>query len=261
MELGVQLFGGMRYYNEDPAAFLKKLKDAGYDRIEPCVAFGGRTMPFAWSAEDAPARAAQAAEIGLGIHSVHAFCANPAECLPQMIELAKRLGIKAYVVGLRPPFDRAALDAFIANCRATAEGLAAAGVELYLHNNAAEIAAKIDGVSAYEYVLNACGSALGAQVDTGWVVCGGEALDAFLTRIASCVRSIHHKDVAGLTDANGKTVNVALGAGIVDNEFAYRFAAEKGLTQITDQDNSEGSFVGDLAASADYLKKLEEKNA
>ncbi len=40
MKLGVQLFGSMYLYHKDPAGYLGKLKEAGYDVIEPCVLFG-----------------------------------------------------------------------------------------------------------------------------------------------------------------------------------------------------------------------------
>ena len=127
------------------------------------------------------------------------------------------------------------------------------GLELWLHNNAQEIADKLNGISAYEYILRACGGKLGAQVDTGWVACGGEDVAAFLERNADYVRSIHHKDVVALSD---KPDNVALGQGVVDPRIAFDFAVRNGLGQIVDQDNTLGSLTDDLRVSADFLRTL-----
>lgn len=255
MKLGVQLFGSMRLYNEDPEGYLAKIKEMGYDEIEPCLMFGGNA-PIAWDASKIEEYAKRTQAHGLSISSAHAFAKDFSAATDDMRKAAKKTGIKSFVVGLRGDLGREALAGFANRCISTADALAADGLELWLHNNAAEIAAKIDGLSAYEYVLRACGGRLGAQVDTGWVVCGGEDLAKFLERNAEFIRSIHHKDISSLTDENGRTPNVALGAGIVDPKLSYSFAIERGLGQIVDQDNSAGDFMQDLLVSAKYLRSL-----
>ena len=258
MKLGVQLFGCMKLYNEDPEGFLRAVREAGYALVEPCVCFGA-DLPFAWSSAALETHVRRAAAHGLAVDSCHVFSREFWKIVPELIEAAEKCGFKRFVVGWNGAPEREALDAFAGHCAETADALAEKGLELWLHNNAKEIADKIDGISAYEYILRACGGRLGAQVDTGWVVCGGEPLEPFLARNEAYIRSIHHKDVRALTDAEGRTDNVALGRGIVDCETAYAFAAARGLGQIVDQDNSLGSILDDLAASAAYLNALSER--
>ena len=261
MKLGVQLFGSMKLYNADPDGFLKSVREAGYDLVEPCIDFGGLGIPFAWPYADLEAHVRRARELGFAFDSCHVFARAFWEAVPKMLDAAARFGFKRFVVGWRGAAEKQALDEFAGHCRETAAALEAQGLELWLHNNAQEIADQIDGLSAYEYLLRAAGGHLGAQVDTGWVVCGGAELKRFLDRNADFIRSIHHKDVRALTDAQGRTDNVALGRGIVDPRLAHDFAIAHGLGEIVDQDNSLGSIVEDLAASVTFLRGLDQKEA
>lgn len=257
MKLGVQLFGSMAIYNSGPQGYLSRLKEAGYDVIEPCVLFGGAPAKFGWPAEKFAKHAALVKEHGQEIHSAHIFAEDFPEHTEKIVELAREFGIKAFVVGFNGPFTEEGVEAFSEKCLALREALEPMGTELWLHNNAAEIRAKVGGISAYEAVLRRCGGGLGAQVDTGWAVCGYEDLAAFLARNERYIRSIHHKDVTAIAEIPGDTRNAPIGAGIVDNRAAYDFAVKNGLGQIVDLDNSAGDFVVDLAASAEYLQGLE----
>lgn len=256
MKLGVQLFGCAPLLRDDPEAFLRKLKEMGYDLVEPCVSFGGLSTPFSWDFSALPEYKAMTDRLGLDLDSCHAFAKEFWNCVPDMAEAARIAGFKRFVVGWRGEITRENVEAFARHCAETAAALSEHGLELWLHNNAQEIAGELDGVSVYEWVLRYCKGSLGAQVDTGWVVCGGRKLKDYLDGIGEYVRSIHHKDVAALTDANGRTDNVALGKGIVDTEFAFRMAQERGLSQIVDQDNSLSDFADDLRQSVVYLRSL-----
>lgn len=256
METGVQLFGCHKLFNAGPEGFLKKLADMGYKIIEPCVSFG-MELPFAWNESNAEEYAGYVRKYGMRIDSAHLMCKEPLAHADEMLDMAKRIGIKRYVLGCRGPFGREELDAFAAMCRELSDRLAEGGVELWMHCNPPEIRAKIDGMSAYEYVLCACGGKLGAQVDTGWAVVGGEELGAFLARNEKYIRSMHHKDIASLPDEKGFVPNVALGAGIVDPRTAFAFAKERGLSQIVDQDNTVGDFEEDLKNSVICLERLD----
>ena len=256
MKLGVQLYGCTNLYRADPEGFLKRIREMGYDVIEPCVVLDDSANDFAWKLADLDRHVALAKRCGLELDSCHVFADGFWTRVSEMLEIARRFGAKRFVVGWQGAVSRAALDAFAAHCMEAADALAAEGCELWLHNVRDEIAARIDGISAYEYILRACGGKLGAQVDTGWAVCGGEEIADFLTRNEKYVRSVHHKDVAAVTDADGNTVNVALGKGIVDVAFPYAFGAKRGLTQIVDQDNSAGDIMEDLRQSVACLREL-----
>ena len=256
MKLGVQLFGCTPFFRENPEAFLKKVKDMGYNAVEPCVAFGDLSVPFAWNASELPRFHSMTQKLGLELDSCHAFAVEFWNHVPEMVEAARLYGFGRFVVGWRGEITREGVEAFARHCADTAAALSKHGLELWLHNNAQEIAGELDGISVYEWILRFCKGRLGAQVDTGWVVCGGRDLKEYLNGMGEYVRSVHHKDVAALTGENGRTDNVALGQGIVDTDFAFRFAGERGLSQIVDQDNSLGDFVDDLRKSAAYLRSL-----
>lgn len=254
MRYGVQLYGGMPYFNANPSAFLKSLAQAGYDVIEPCLLLQGEPLPFAWTLENLAEYVTLAKSFGLGFDSCHIFADDFSTCVPQMLKAAQIAGFKRFVVGYNGAFTREALDAFADRCTYTCDMLAEHGLELWIHNCGAEIAAQIDGISAYEYILKRCDGKLGAQVDTGWVVCGGVDLKTLLERSEAYIRSIHHKDV---TSPSLTPENVPLNRGIVDNVFAHAFALKRDLPQLVDQDSSNGWLMDDLAKSVHYLNTLD----
>ena len=257
MKLGVQLFGCSKLYNADPAGFLKRVKAMGYDLVEPCVSFGAEPIPFAWHVDDLKRHADMVREAGLELYSFHSFSDAMWELLPRHIDVCREFGFKRIVLQYgKRPLEKAALDDFAAHCVEAADALAPYGIELWLHNGWPDVKAQVEGVSAHEYLLRACGGKLGSQVDTGWAVCGGAKLDEFLKENAGYIKAIHYKDVATLLDAKGYAENVALGKGIVNNEAAFRLAMEKDLIQIMDQDNSEGDIMEDLDQSAKYIFAL-----
>ena len=256
MKLGIQLFGCMKLYNENPDDFLRALYERGYRVIEPCVSFGETAIPFAWHAADIATHAQRAVGIGLTLDSFHTFAGEFWNLTDEHIAVCREAGFKRVVLGYRDAFTHEAADAFAAHAAQFADALAPHGIEVWLHNSWQEVAAKIDGVSAYEYILRACNGKLGAQVDTGWVVCGGENLTGFLNRNEAYVRSIHHKDVGSLLRADNTTDNVPLGAGIVDTAAAFAFAKQRNLPQLVDQDSTLGDMLADLKQSAQYIASL-----
>lgn len=255
MKLGVQLFGCHKDYNADPAGFLRQLKDRGYTVVEPCILFSDMPLPV-WSVDTLNEHIARVRDLGMEVDSFHSFAGDFWNKIDEHVDVCQRGGFKRVVLGYRGAFEKAACDEFAQHCIQMADGLAAHGIELWLHNSWQEIAGKVEGMSAYEYILRACGGKLGAQVDTGWVVCGGEDLMDFLTRNEPYVRSIHHKDVASLLDENNKTDNLPLGTGIVDTKGAFEFGKARNLRQLVDQDFSLGILIDDLAQSARYINSL-----
>lgn len=256
MKLGIQMFGPGRFYFENPENFLAQLKERGYTVIEPCVLFGDAPLPV-WKAADVQLHADRVHGLGMEVDSFHTFAGEFWKMVPEHVEVCRKAGFKRVVLGYREAFTRENADAFIAHSIEMADALAEHGIEVWLHNSWQEIREKIDGISYYEYILRGCGGKVGAQVDTGWVVCGGEDLIEFLNRNEPYVRSIHHKDVASMLDEQNRTDNVPLGTGIVDTKGAYEFGKARGLMQLVDQDFSLGVFIDDLAQSAAYLNGLE----
>lgn len=258
MKYGVQMFGSNKIFFADPKAYIEKIAKMGYAQLEPCMVLKGDALPFAWNWDNIGEYTALAKENGLELDSVHFFAPEFWNCVPEMIKAAEIAGFKRFVLGYRGEFTKEALDEYAAHVVETADALAEHGLEIWIHNNAREIAAQVDGMSAYEYLLRACGGKLGAQVDTGWVACGGRNMEAFLEENAEYIRSIHHKDIeAVLTEDLRKVVNVALGKGVVSAKYAHDFAVKHGLGQVVDQDNSAGDIMADLDDSVKYLASLD----
>ncbi len=260
MMIGVQLFGCMKLYNEDPEGLLAKLAQAGFTQAEPCIFFGEapQEIPFAWKASDLALHKGRLDRYGLSLSSCHAFAADLDAALPQMIEAAEQFGIRQYVIGFRGEVNKENLTSFRDQCVRISDALAAHQVELWLHNGSADLVGeKIDGVSAALWLLQACGGKLGMQVDTGWVVCAGVDLQAFMTAAAPYIRSVHHKDLREIPADGHSFTNVAVGKGVVDSAFAADFGRAHNLGQIVDQDNSAGDMLQDLAESAAFLQQRE----
>lgn len=262
MNIGIQLFGCMEIYSQNPEAFLAKLAQAGFSQIEPCISFG--EIPggekFTWKASEVAAYTRLASKYNLSLSSCHVFAKDLKAVLPEMLETAQENGIKQYVVGFHGKVNRENLAAFRDTCVRVSDTLSAHDIELWLHNGSAEIVGtQIDGVSAAQWLLKACDGMLGMQVDTGWVVCSGTDLRKFMTETAPYIRSIHHKDLLSIPANGVPFINTAIGDGIVDSAFACTFALEHQIGQIVDQDNSAEDILTDLKKSVAYLKQFSTK--
>lgn len=257
MKYGVQMFGSSKIFNADPKGYIESIAKMGYMQLEPCMVLSGEALPFAWNWGNIEEFTAMAKANGLELDSVHFFAKEFWNSVPEMKKAAEIAGFKRFVLGYRGEFTKEALDEFAAHVVETADELAKDGFEIWIHNNAREIASQVEGMSAYEYILRACGGKLGAQVDTGWVECGGRRMQDFLEVNAQYIRSIHHKDIEAVTEDLRKVVNVELGRGCVSAKDAHDFAVRHGLGQVVDQDNSAGDIMADLAGSVVYLKSLD----
>ena len=173
MEIGVQLFGCMGLYNQDPEAFLGSIAKAGFTQAEPCVSFG--QMPdleqFAWKAEEIGLHTARLQKYGLSLSSCHVFAKDLPAALPAMIKTAAAAGIRQYVIGFHGPVNRESLLAFKETCMQLSDALSTHGIELWLHNGSAEIVSTlVDGVPAAQWLLEACGGRL--QIHGDSPMCG-----------------------------------------------------------------------------------------
>lgn len=88
----------------------------------------------------------------------------------------------------------------------------------------------MNGKTAYEYLLEACGEKVGAEVDAGWMYCGGVDPEEFLWAHADRVKAVHYKDMK----ITGQ--EAPLGKGMVDLKACFQFARANGALQIVDMD-------------------------
>lgn len=233
MYFGVQMYGVSKEWKQDPEGFLKKIYEAGYRQIEPCLGFrvDARDYGF-WIPEDLEQAMPLLAKYHIEVHAVHIFLDeyHYERELAILTELAQKYHISWFVVKSPARLTKDVLDETVARYRELAEELEKAGAGLLIHNEKEDICIRVNGKTAYEYLLEACGEKVGAEVDAGWMYCGGVDPEEFLWAHADRVKAVHHKDMK----ITGQ--EAPLGKGMVDLKACFQFARANGALQIVDMD-------------------------
>lgn len=233
MYFGVQMYGVSKEWKQDPERFLKKIYEAGYRQIEPCLGFrvDARDYGF-WIPEDLEQAMPLLAKYHIEVHTVHIFLDeyHYERELAILTELAQKYHISWFVVKSPERLTKDVLDETAARYRELAEELEKAGAGLLIHNEKEDICIRVNGKTAYEYLLEACGEKVGAEVDAGWMYCGGVDPEEFLWAHADRVKAVHYKDMK----ITGQ--EAPLGKGMVDLKACFQFARANGALQIVDMD-------------------------
>ena len=233
MYFGVQMYGVSKEWKQDPEGFLKKIYEAGYRQIEPCLGFrvDARDYGF-WIPEDLGQAMPLLAKYHIEVHAVHIFLDeyHYERELAILTELAQKYHISWFVVKSPARLTKDVLDETAARYRELAEELEKAGAGLLVHNEKEDICIRVNGKTAYEYLLEACGEKVGAEVDAGWMYCGGVDPEEFLWAHADRVKAVHYKDMK----ITGQ--EAPLGKGMVDLKACFQFARANGALQIVDMD-------------------------
>lgn len=233
MYFGVQMYGVSEEWKQDPEGFLKKIYEAGYRQIEPCLGFrvDARDYGF-WIPEDLEQAMPLLAKYHIEVHAVHIFLDeyHYERELAILTELAQKYHISWFVVKSPARLTKDVLDETAARYRELAEELEKAGAGLLIHNEKEDICIRVNGKTAYEYLLEACGEKVGAEVDAGWMYCGGVDPEEFLWAHADRVKAVHYKDMK----ITGQ--EAPLGKGMVDLKACFQFARANGALQIVDMD-------------------------
>ena len=233
MYFGVQMYGVSKEWKQDPEGFLKKIYEAGYRQIEPCLGFrvDARDYGF-WIPEDLEQAMPLLAKYHIEVHAVHIFLDeyHYERELAILTELAQKYHISWFVVKSPARLTKDVLDETAARYRELAEELEKAGAGLLIHNEKEDICIRVNGKTAYEYLLEACGEKVGAEVDAGWMYCGGVDPEEFLWGHADRVKAVHYKDMK----ITGQ--EAPLGKGMVDLKACFQFARANGALQIVDMD-------------------------
>ena len=233
MYFGVQMYGVSKEWKQDLEGFLKKIYEAGYRQIEPCLGFrvDARDYGF-WIPEDLEQAMPLLAKYHIEVHAVHIFLDeyHYERELAILTELAQKYHISWFVVKSPARQTKDVLDETAARYRELAEELEKAGAGLLIHNEKEDICIRVNGKTAYEYLLEACGEKVGAEVDVGWMYCGGVDPEEFLWAHAGRVKAVHYKDMK----ITGQ--EAPLGKGMVDLKACFQFARANGALQIVDMD-------------------------
>ena len=233
MYFGVQMYGVSKEWKQDPEGFLKKIYEAGYRQIEPCLGFrvDARDYGF-WIPEDLEQAMPLLAKYHIEVHAVHIFLDeyHYERELAILTELAQKYHISWFVVKSPARLTKDVLDETAARYRELAEELEKAGAGLLIHNEKEDICISVNAKTAYEYLLEACGENVGAEVDACWMYCGGVDPEEFLWAHADRVKAVHYKDMK----ITGQ--EAPLGKGMVDLKACFQFARANGALQIVDMD-------------------------
>ena len=251
MKFGINLYGVLKNRRDVPAA-LQELRDMGFRSVEPCVApaaFEGMEHVF-WPADRLKDRLEEIRAMGLEVFSVHLVGWNPSVQRETLKELAVTCGIRHFVVKSPQVLTEAALHEAALAYTMLAEALETAGAEVLLHNERDDIAARFAGKTAYERLIDLCMGKVGAQVDAGWALAGGEDPEALLWRMGDRVRSLHYKDYSL---SEGGAAPAVLGKGDLDLTACLQFARFSGIPQIVDPDAFGGNPAEELRESLGAL--------
>lgn len=148
MYFGVQMYGVSKEWKQDPEGFLKKIYEAGYRQIEPCLGFrvDARDYGF-WIPEDLEQAMPLLAKYHIEVHAVHIFLDeyHYERELAILTELAQKYHISWFVVKSPARLTKDVLDETAARYRELAEELEKAGAGLLIHNEKEDICIRVNG--------------------------------------------------------------------------------------------------------------------
>lgn len=262
MELGVQLYGLSAICRNNSKQFFENLKEMGYHFVEPCLVVGfsdGSEPSGFWNPSETAMFMSTLKDAGLYTISCHVLLKT--DCIKTIINLLKELNcqynIRQFVFGCPVPVTKENYTSYAAMLCAIATDLQEINVEFLLHNGPNEIQTKLDGITAYEWLLDACNGLVFAQPDIGWLLYGGMDPICFLERNKDRIRSIHYKDMmTNYKNLPTKQCDIRIGMGCVDINSCYQFALANNLLHIVDQDQSDNDIMEDLLHTQNLLSLL-----
>ena len=254
MKFGINLYGVLKD-RKDTLQALEELRRLGYKCIEPCIA--PETIPgydhVFWPASWFEKHLSQIRGLGFDIVSAHLIGYDAAQHRRQLADLAASCGLRQLVVKSPESLTDKSLHQTALAYMMLADELESVGAELLIHNEQADIDARIGGMTAYEHLLSLCLGRVFAQVDAGWALAGGQDPEQLLWRLGATVRSLHYKDFA---INNGSVSPAAIGCGSLDVTACFQFARAMGIPQLVDLDDFGPDPEADLTVS---LKALESR--
>ncbi|MHB8129503.1 MAG: sugar phosphate isomerase/epimerase family protein [Mobilitalea sp.] len=277
MEFGVQIFGCLAECKKNPDAFFKALAEAGYKQIEPCILFDDpvkmvenaridgnefmeRLADNIWKPNELPEYIQIMEQYGLKLSSVHVFANNINQVADNMIETAKKNNINAYIVNCNQQTIALEYEVFANECSNLSSTLKEHGIELWIHNNGAELKTMVEyncnQVPVLSAILDLSKKAnVGAQIDVGWVLFAGIDPVKYLQEVKEYVRSIHFKDLKrDFEIRRDGDIFACLGDGALNvKEILEWIPQNSGISVLIDQDASDGDIMDDIIKSYHVL--------
>lgn len=257
MRFGVNLFGAYDCYKDNPDDFFRKMAETGYKYVEPCIALEPLKfeLPQFWSEEALEKYVPAYEKAGLSAFTCHALVTNWVNAAEKLITFHEKYGFDRYIICYSCPIEKEAYAGYAEQLMELADEVSKEGIQLLLHNGDDDVKGKIEGISAYEWLIHACQGKIGAEPDTGWLIAGGEDPEAFLWRNKEYIQAVHYKDMKKAED--GSFVETPIGTGLTDMAACYQFSRANEVPQFADQDNSE-DMEADIIRVCNLLKSMDQ---
>lgn len=210
--IGLELYSVRRELARDLPAILIAVAGMGYGVVEFYAPYLGWSLPYAKQVRT------QLDDLGLRCHSTHnSFAAlSPGETMGKAIELNQILGAR-HIILASPPADAVGLEGWKRVCGqlvAAVTQLAPHGLFTGFHNHLVEWKPLADGVRVMDVVATNTPPEFVLQLDVGTCLEAGVDPVSWIHANPGRIRSIHLKDWAPGTEAEGKAFRVLFGEGV-----------------------------------------------
>ncbi len=266
LPVGLQLYSVRDFLQNDFEGTLKKIKDMGYDYVEPAGFYGMTAESFSEGLKKA----------GLTAICAHIPYAEMMADGDKVVNDCLTLGIKHVAIPYLDEKTRPGADDFenvLENIRAFGKKCADSGIQLLYHNHDFEFIKMPDGRYGLDYMYeNVDASLLATELDCCWVNVAGENPADYVRKYAGRCPVVHLKDFTGQKTANmynliglketaKKTAAFEfrpVGYGKQDVPSILKAATESGaLYLVVEQDQpGEQTSLEAVEMSRKYLKSL-----
>jgi len=252
MPIGLQLYSVRELLPKDFGGTLRKVREAGYTRVEAAGYYDKTAAEFRRAMDDA----------GLRCVSTHHPMSVLRPQLDKLIEYGQKLGLEYIICSWTDHRDPAAkgpmtLDDWrwaAGEYNRIGEKVKAAGMTFGYHNHTPEFRSE-NGVLFYDELLRLTDPKLMVfEMDCGWVFAAGRDPVEFLSKAQERFPLLHVKDM--VKGANGEFHSTVMGRGVVN--YAPILRAASGLKQyFIEQEEFDIDTMEALRLDAEYMRKLD----
>lgn len=196
LPVGLQLYSVRDFLQNDFEGTLKKIKDMGYDYVEPAGFYGMTAEKFSEGLKKA----------GLTAICAHIPYAEMMADGDKVVNDCLTLGIKYVAIPYLDEKTRPGSDDFenvLETIRAFGKKCADSGIQLLYHNHDFEFIKMPDGRYGLDYMYESVdASLLATELDCCWVNVAGESPADYVRKYAGRCPVVHLKDFTGQKTAN-----------------------------------------------------------
>lgn len=258
-EIGIQLYTLRNEINNDVAATIKAVADAGYKQVE-CYGFPNAEPMI---------KAAQ--ENGLAINSTHFdwdSVVNPDDKgvrpFGEVLDAANAAGIKHLVVPYLADKNRKTLDDYKVVCgrlNKGAEQAKKASIQLSYHNHSFEFQPMEGGKTGFETMIAEFSADMHFEIDVFWIQLGGKDPVDMIRQLKGRVSQLHLKDLnksvtAPMYSGIPKEAFEELGDGVIHMKPIMDAAKEAGVKICHVEQDHSPHPIKSIQQSMAHLKTL-----